>query len=74
MILICFSGVLNMLKTMALKFFENSEKKFDGRHAIWKLLITFEVKIVKLFTIFNFSIVVSDLKFYSEIVYDAKII
>ena len=43
MILICFSGVLNMLKTMALKFFENSEKKFDGRHAIWKLLITFEV-------------------------------
>jgi len=28
---------------MALKFFENSEKNFDGRHAIWKLLITFEV-------------------------------
>ena len=43
MILICFSGVLNMLKMMALKFFENSEKKFDGCHAIWKLLITFEV-------------------------------
>ena len=57
-ILICFTGVLNMLKTMPLIFFENSEKIFNSCYAVQKLLITFEVIIVTLswicFNMFNY--------------------